>query len=177
MSGAEGSNERPFAFSARFIPGGVRRAQVRSTLTYRLTPRLQAGIEMNPRSTKERANPLVNWLAVPEGQNTPAVILGASSDRIGTPGGQSVYATASKSLKRETKLPIAPYFGVAYGTYQDRLRYIGGLNIGFTEQFGALVIFDGVHVHPMLNYSYKHHAFSFLLVRGKTPGISYSISF
>ena len=177
MSGAEGSNENPFAFSARVIPGGVRRAQVRNTLTYRLTPRLQAGVEFNPRSTEEWANPLVNWLAVPEGQNTPAVIFGTSSDRIGTPGGQSFYATASKSLKRETGLPIAPYFGVAYGTFQDRLRYIGGLNIGFTEQFGAMAIFDGVHVHPMLNYSYKRHTFSFLLVRGKTPGISYSLSF
>jgi hypothetical protein len=177
VSGAEGSNKNRFAFSTRFLPGGVRRAQVRSTLTYRLTPRLQAGIEVNPRSTQERANPLVNWLAVPEGVNTPAVIVGTSSDRIGTPGGQSFYATASKSLKRETKLPIAPYFGVAYGTYQDRLRYIGGLSIGFTEQLGALVIFDGVHVHPLLTYSYGHHAFSFLLVRGKDPGISYSTSF
>ena len=114
---------------------------------------------------------------MPEGTNPAAVIVGTSSDRIGTPGGQSFYATASKNLKRETKLPIAPYFGVAYGTYQDRLRYIGGVNIGFTERFGALVIFDGVHVHPLLNYSYKRHVFSFLLVRGKEPGLSYSVSF
>lgn len=177
MSGAEGSDKNRFAFSARFIPGGVRRAQVRTTLTYRLTSRFQAGIEVNPRSTEEVANPLVNWLAVPEGERTPAVIVGTSSDRIGTPGGQSVYATASKNLRRETKLPIAPYFGVAYGTYQDRLRYIGGLSIGFTEQFGSLVIFDGVHVHPLLNYTYKQHVFSFLMVRGKEPGFSYSISF
>ena len=177
MSGVEGSNKNRFAFSARFVPGGVRRAQVRTTMTYRLTPRLQAGIEVNPRSTEERVNPLANWLAVPERSNRPAVIIGTSSDRIGTPGGQSFYATASKNLKRETKLPIAPYFGVAYGTYQDRLRYIGGVNIGFTEEFGALVIFDGVHVHPVLNFSYKRNVFSFLLVRGKEPGLSYSISF
>jgi hypothetical protein len=177
VSGAEGSNKNRFAFSSRFIPTGVRRAQVRTTLTYRLTPRLQAGIEVNPRSTDEKANPLVNWLAVPEGNQTPALIVGTSSDRIGTPGGQSFYATISKNLKRETKLPIAPYFGVAYGTYQDRLRYIGGMSIGFTEQFGAMVIFDGVHVHPLLSFSYKRHVFSFLLVRGKQPGISYSVSF
>ena len=177
MSGAEGSNENRFTFGSRVIPGAVRRAQARTTLTYRLAPRLQAGIEVNPRSTEEKANPLVNWLAVPETGNTPAIIFGTSSDRIGTPGGQSFYATASKNLKRETKLPIAPYFGVAYGTYQDRLRYIGGFNIGFTEQIGSLVIFDGVHVHPLLNFSYRRHVFSFILVRGKEPGISYSISF
>ena len=79
--------------------------------------------------------------------------------------------------KSATRLPIAPYFGVAYGTYQNRLRYIGGLNIGFTEQLTSLVIFDGVHVHPTMNFSYKRHALSFILVRGKEPGVSYSISF
>ncbi len=177
MSGAEGSESNRFTLSTRFIPGSVRRAQVRSTFTYRVTSRLQAGVEVNPRSTRERANPLVNWLAVPEGSKTPAVIVGTSSDRIGTPGGQSFYATASKNLKRETRLPIAPYFGVAYGTYEDRLRFIGGINVGFTENLSSMVIFDGVNVHPLVNFSYRHHAFSFLLVRSRHPGISYSISF
>lgn len=116
MSGAEGGGTNRFAFSARIIPPSVRRAQVRSTLTYRITPRLQAGVEVNPRSTQERANSLVNWLAVPEGLKAPAVIVGASPDRIGTPGGRSVYAAANKNLRRETKLPISPYFGFAYGT-------------------------------------------------------------
>jgi len=83
----------------------------------------------------------------------------------------------SKNLRRETRLPIAPYAGVAYGTYEDRARAIGGLNIGFTEQFTALVIFDGVHVHPMLNFSSGRHVASFILVRGRDPGMSYSISF
>ncbi len=150
---------------------------MRTTLTYRFTPRLQAGIEVNPRSTEEKANPLMNWLAVPEGTRTPAVIVGTSSDRIGTPGGQSFYATASKNLKRETRLPIAPYFGLAYGTHDDKLRPIGGLNIGFTESVTSLVIFDGAYVHPVVNWSYKGNVFSFLLVRGHEPGVSWSITF
>lgn len=177
MSGAEGSNKNRFAFSTRIIPGGVRRAQVRSTLTYRFTPRLQAGVEVNPRSTLERVNPLVNWLAVHETLRRPAVIVGSSSDRIGTPGGQSFYATASKNLKRETKLPIAPYFGLAYGTYEDRLRFIGGINIGFTESLSSMVVFDGVHVHPMITFSLGQHVFTLLAARGRHPGVSYSISF
>ncbi len=177
MSGAEGSNESRFTFSTRIIPGSVRRAQVRSTLTYRITPRLQAGVEVNPRSTRERANPLVNWLAMPETSKRPALIVGTSSDRIGTLGGQSVYATASKNLKRETKLPIAPYFGVAYGTFQDRLRYIGGLNVGFTESLSAMAVFDGVHLHPLITFGHRRHVFTLLLARGRQPGISYSLSF
>jgi hypothetical protein len=177
VSGADNLSANRFTFSGRLIPQAVPRAQIRTTLTYRITPRLQAGIEVNPRSTEEKANPLANWLALPERRTMPAVIVGTSSDRIGTPGGQSFYATASKSLKPELNLPIAPYIGVAYGTYEDRLRPIGGLNISFTEQLGALVIFDGVHVHPTLNFNYQRHVFSFVLARGKEPGVSYSISF
>lgn len=177
MSGAGSSGRNRFAFSVRAIPGTVDRARVRSTLTYRVTPRLQAGVEVNPLSTRERVNPLVNWLALPESSRMPAVIVGTSSDRIGTPGGQSFYATASKSLKRETKLPIAPYFGLAYGTNQDSLRMIGGINVGFTESLGSMVIFDGFNVHPLVNFSHGRHVLTFLLVRGQKPGLSYSISF
>lgn len=177
MSGAGADDKNRFALSVRGIPGSVRRARVRSTLTYRITPRLQAGVEINPLSTRERANPLVNWLAVPESAKRPAVIVGTSSDRIGTPGGQSFYATASKNLKRETKLPIAPYFGLAYGTYLDSLRMIGGINVGFTESLSSMVIFDGFHVHPLVNFGYRRHVFTFLLVRGRQPGLSYSVSF
>ena len=122
-------------------------------------------------------SPLANWLAVKETKNRPALIVGTSSDRIGTPSGQSFYATVSKNMRRETRLPIAPYFGLAYGTYEDRARLIGGLNIGFTEQVTSLVIFDGVHMHPMLNFSKGRHGASFILVRGREPGVSYSISF
>ncbi|HYO62389.1 MAG TPA: hypothetical protein VER08_01915 [Pyrinomonadaceae bacterium] len=159
----------------RVIANQIPRASVRTTLTYRFHPRVSAGVEYNPRAGK--VSPLANVLAVKETLKRPALIVGTSSDRIGTPSGQSFYATLSKNLKRETKLPIAPYAGLAYGTYEDRLRPIGGLNIGFTEQFTSLIIFDGVHVHPMLNYSYQRHAFSFLLVRGRHPGVSYSVAF
>jgi hypothetical protein len=156
----------------------IPRAELRSTLTYRLLPRLQVGVEVNPRAEHAaKAGPLVNLLAVTETANRPAVILGTSSDRIGTPSGQSFYATASKNLRRETHLPIAPYFGFAYGTYEHKFRPIGGLNVGFTEQFTALVILDGVHVHPLLNFSYQRHTFSFILVRSKDPGVSYSVAF
>lgn len=136
---------------------------------------MSGGVEYNPRVGQW--SPLANWLAVPETRNRPAMMVGTSSDRIGTPSGQSFYATASKSLRRELRLPIAPYFGFAYGTYEDRLRPIGGLNIGFTEQITSLVIFDGVHVHPTLNFAHGRHVTSFILVRGRHPGLSYSISF
>lgn len=159
----------------RAIANQIPRASVRTTLTYKLLPGFSGGVEYNPRAGK--ASPLANWLAVSETARRPALILGTSSDRIGTPSGQAFYATLSKNLRRETGLPIAPYAGAAYGTYQHRWRPIGGLNIGFFEQLSALVIFDGVHVHPLLNFSHQRHVVSFLMIRGRHPGVSYSISF
>jgi hypothetical protein len=83
----------------------------------------------------------------------------------------------SKSLHRETGLPVAPYAGLAYSTYEDRLRAIGGLNLYLTKEVSGLVIFDGVHVHPTLNFSHGRHIFSVVFVRARVPGVSYSISF
>jgi len=67
--------------------------------------------------------------------------------------------------------------GVAYGTYDQRLRAISGLNVAFNHQLGSLLIFDGVNVHPVVNFSRGSQIFSFILVRGRHPGVSYSISF
>ena len=179
MSGAENNSEDRWVFGMRVIPEAAPRASVRTTLTYRLHPRLTAGIEVNPRADKAsgRVSPLINWLALPETERRPALILGTSSDRIGTPDGQSFYATFSKNLKSETRLPIAPYVGVSYGTYERRWLPLAGLNTYFTEKFSSLVVYDGVRVHPMLNYAHGRHHFSFVLAFANKPGFSYSISF
>ncbi len=179
MSGAENDSQEKWTFGLRVIPGAVARASLRSTMTYRLHPRLTAGIEVNPRAeeTAGVVSPLVNWLAIAETARRPAVIIGTSSDRIGTPRGQSFYATLSKNLKRETRLPIAPYAGISYGTYEHRWLPIGGLNVYFSEHFSGLVIFDGSRVHPMVTYARGRYAFSFVLAFCNKPGVSTSISF
>jgi hypothetical protein len=175
VRGSEHSDDNKWTYGARVIPNILDRAKWRNTLTYRLHPRLTAGVEFNPLAKDVR--PLVNWLMVTETGKRPALILGTSSDRIGTPSGQSFYLTVSKSLERETRIPIAPYVGVTYGTYEDRFRAIGGLNIHFTDRWSSLVIFDGVKVSPTLSYAYNRHVFAFVLAQGKKPGVSYSISF
>jgi hypothetical protein len=136
-------------------------------------------VEFNPRAAEpgDRVNPLVNWVVLTETSSRPALIIGTSSDRIGTPSGQSFYATFSKNLKSETGLPIAPYVGVAYGTYEHRWLPLAGLNVNFTRRLSSTVIFDGVRVHPLLNYTHRRHAFSFVMAFANKPGFSYSISF
>ena len=38
-------------------------------------------------------------------------------------------------------------------------------------------IFDGVRVHPIVNYTFGRHQFGAIFERGRHPGASYSISF
>ncbi len=175
MSGTGEADELKWTYGVRVISNQIDRARWRNTLTYRLHARLTAGVEYNPLAGK--VSPLANVLALTETPKRPALILGTSSDRIGTPSGQSFYATLSKSLERETGLPIAPYFGVAYGTHEDRLRPIGGLNIHFRERWSSTILFDGVRIHPLLNYTHGRHQFGVILERGRNPGASYSVSF
>ena len=104
-------------------------------------------------------------------------MIGTSTDRIGTPSGQSFYATVSKNLQNETGLPIAPYVGAAFGTFDDRLRPIGGVNITLSRKFSILATYNGVNFHPLLNFTHDRHTLSFILVKGRQPGMSYSITF
>jgi hypothetical protein len=176
VSGAgQDTAEGRWTFGVRVIANQIDRARWRNTLTYRFHPRFTAGVEYNPLAGK--VSPLMNLLVMTEAKRRPALIVGTSSDRIGTPSGQSFYATFSKSLKRETGLPIAPYAGVAYGTYEDRLRPIGGLNLTFGDNWSSTIVFDGVRVHPLINYTRGRHVVSVIMERGRNPGASYSVSF
>jgi len=174
VSGA-GNDNYKWTYGVRLIANQIDRAKWRNTLTYRFHPRVTVGIEYNPLAKK--VSPLANVVAITETDVRPALILGTSSDRIGTPSGQSFYATFSKSLKGATGLPVAPYVGVAYGTYEDRARIIGGLNITLSDRWSSTILFDGVRIHPLLNYTFGRHQLGMILERGRNPGISYSISF
>ena len=174
MSGT-GEIKYKWTYGTRFIPDILDRAKWRNTLTYQVNPRLSVGIEYNPLAGK--VSPLANFVAITETKKRPALILGTSSDRIGTPSGQSFYATFSKNLQRETGIPISPYFGVTYGTFDNKLRPIGGLNISLPSNFSSTILFDGVKIHPLINYNYNRHQFGFMLVESKKPGFSYSVSF
>jgi hypothetical protein len=164
-----------WTYGVRVISHQIARATWRNTLTYRIHPRLTFGVEYNPLAGK--VSPLANVVVLTETHKRPALILGTSSDRIGTPSGQSFYATLSKNLRHETGLPVAPYVGVAYGTFEDRARVIGGLYINFSERWSSTILFDGVRAHPLLNYTRGRHQFGVIFERGRHPGASYSISF
>ena len=175
MSGTGQEDTNRWTYGVRVIANQIDRAKWRNTLTFRFHPRFTSGIEYNPLAGK--VSPLANIVALTETHKRPALILGTSSDRIGTPSGQSFYATFSKNLKHHTGLPIAPYMGVAYGTFEDRARLIGGLSATLNDRLSSTILFDGVRVHPTLNYTRGRHQLGVIFERGRNPGASYSISF
>jgi hypothetical protein len=164
-----------WTIGGRAIGDQIDRAKLRFIVTRTLTSSLQVGLEWNPLA--EKVSPLANWRALSETDARPAIILGTSSDRIGTPSGQSFYVTVSKDVSPWLRLPLAPYVGVAYGTYEDEARAIAGLNVYFPAGFTSLVIYDGVKVHPTVSWSRDRHTFSFVLAHAEDPGISYSVVF
>lgn len=116
---------------------------------YALTERLAVGIEVNP--LDDDVGPLVNWRLVDETERRPALILGTSSDRIGTPSGRAYYATLSKDLEAWTGLPIAPYAGTAYGGFEHEWELIGGLRIRWGSLFETAHMWDGENLHHLVD--------------------------
>lgn len=166
--------------SVRWIPGiDVDRAELRTTAMYQFTPTFSAGVEVNPLA--EDVRPIANWLAIQETENMPGLIFGTSSDRIGTPNGQAFYGTFSKDLEAWTGLPIAPYVGASFGTFDDELVAIGGLRIAWTDQLSTTNLWDGHNLHHTINYGLKGgHLFGLVITNldeSYDVGLSYSIRF
>ncbi|HEX8252190.1 MAG TPA: hypothetical protein VF846_03495, partial [Thermoanaerobaculia bacterium] len=118
----------------------IDRATHRTVVMHRFTRDFKAGIEWNAQA--DEVGVVANWRALHETRTRPALMFGTSSDRIGTPSGQSYYATISKSFSR-----VAPYAGVSWSEYEERLLYPFGLNVALPKGWSAMLINDGVHTH------------------------------
>ena len=161
--------------SHRYLTGQIDRATNRTVLMHQLLRNLKLGVEWNQQAGE--VGFVANWRAIPETRRRPAVIFGTSSDRIGTPTGQSYYATFSKSLHHETGLPIAPYVSASYSGYEGRMLFPFGINSGIGQHWSVMLMNDGVHTHLSGTYAWSRYAFTVLLVERKDPGITFGTRF
>lgn len=155
----------------RAIPNiDAERAQQRWTLSYRFTDRFQAGIELNPRD--DDWGPIGNFTALTETRARPALILGTSSDRIGTDRGQSYYGTLSKSLQPWIGLPVSPYAGAAFRDAEDDWEPVAGLNYWlFDHRLSVTHLWDGENVHLTLDVPWKRAMFGVIVAQqAASPG-------
>ena len=149
-----GDQDKKWNLAVRYLPDiPVKRAELRMTATYAIARGAFVGVEYNP--LDDDVGLLANWRVVDEGQHTPMLMVGTSSDRIGTPSGRAYYATLSKGVEPYTGLPIAPYVGSSYGEFDDELVLIGGLGVRWMPELASTHFWDGHNLHHMLDYSFE----------------------
>ena len=161
--------------SHRYLTGVIDRATHRSVIMRRLSSSFKAGVEINPLA--DEIGLVANWRAVSETRSRPAVIFGTSSDRIGTPSGQSYFVTVSKSMHHELGVPVAPYVGASYSGYERRVIFPFGLNFAIRPGLSALVMNDGVHTHISGTYGWSRFSLTVLAVERKHVGFALGAAF
>ena len=157
--------------SHRWIDGVIDRARHRTIVVHRFTPSIKAGVEYN--ALAGELGIVANWRALSETQRRPALIFGTSSDRIGTPSGQSYYATVSKSVGTR----IAPYAGISYSGYEHRIVFPFGLNAALHENISAMLMNDGVHTHLSATVARGRWSLTLLAVEREHLGITVGTAF
>lgn len=125
---------------------------MRTTLDYRITPKLQLGFEYN--AAIGELDLRGNWFIQTETDNRPGVIFGLSSDRIGTPYGKMYFVTFSKlAIANENGFGVAPYVSLAYSEFDRGMTVPFGASIALNDQWNLLPMYDGHRAHTTLTWS------------------------
>ena len=162
-----------FSASLRWVDVDLERPRWRSTLSYRVLEKLQLGVEMNPAA--DEIGPLVTWFLLTEGAGRPALFVGTSSDRIGSPEGeQSYFLTAAK---RHPRWPVSAYVSLNYSQWDDGFNVPFGAEIEIGERFSLRPMYDGQRTHLMFNYLGRRYGASLLWVWLERFGVAFSTTF
>ena len=151
------------------------RPRWRFNAAYRLTPRLNIGIEANLAANEIVPN--FNWIAHPETPSMPMISFGTSSDRIFTPDGyQMYYATFAKSIPGTA---LAPYISLNYSEYDRGINFPWGVNVALAPEWDFLFMHDSERAHFLLTHKFLNQNVSLIVVDVDRPrfGISYGIGF
>lgn len=147
-------------FSARYVDTDVERARWRFTANYRVLERLQLGVEFN--AVLGEFNPLATLFVITETERRPALFLGTSSDRIGSPEGtQAYYATASKVVPG---LGTSAYLSLNYSEWDDGFNAPFGAAKEIGRGFAARYMYDGQRSHALLDYYRENVGISLMWV-------------
>jgi hypothetical protein len=75
-------------------------------------------------------------------------------------------------------LPIAPYTGASYGTFENRMLYPFSLNVAIGAHWSAMLMNDGVHTHVSATYAWNRFAGYVSRCRAEGPrGTSWARAF
>jgi hypothetical protein len=160
-------------FSLRYVDTDLARPRWRGTVNYRVIPTLQLGVEYNP--VAGEIGPLATWFVVTETERRPALFLGTSSDRIGSPEGtQSYYLTAAKYLP---PVRTSPYVSLNYSEWDTGWNVPFGANVELGRGFSAQPMYDGRRTHLLGAYANQRYSVTLLWAWLERAGAAVSVGF
>jgi len=126
------------------------------------------GLELNPKA--QELGPLFTFFLFTETETAPALFVGTSSDRIGSPAGEQAYfATMSKYIPA---LHTSFYASLNYSQWDESFNLPVGFDVGLGKGFSVRPMYDGDRSHLLLNYFAEQFGVSLMYVWLETPGIA-----
>jgi hypothetical protein len=123
----------------------------------------------------EEFSPLVTWFLVTETERRPALFLGTSSDRIGSPEGMTaVYATASKHVPA---LGASAYVSLNHSEWDDGFNVPFGLIKEVGRDYAVRWMYDGRRSHALLDRSFGEVGASLMWVWLERFGVALHTGF
>jgi hypothetical protein len=139
----------------------------------RVIPTLQLGVEYNLAAGE--LGPLATWFLLTEGERRPALFLGTSSDRIGSPEGkQAYYLTVTKYLP---PLRTSPYVSVNYSEWDEGWNVPFGANVELGGGFSLQPMYDGHRTHLLASYATQRYSATFIWAWLERAGVAVSAGF
>ena len=146
------------------------------TLNYAVINKLLLGVEFNPAAPE--FVPLANYIVFTETDVRPAVFIGTSSDRVGSPPKEQAYFLTI--AKRLPKVPVSAYATINYSEWEHGFNFPFGASLDLGRGFAVRGMYDGDLPHLMLNYYYRGHSLSLMYIsieQSQRFGIAMSASF
>ena len=123
----------------------------------------------------DEVGPLMTLFLMTETERRPALFVGTSSDRIGSPEDeQSYYLTAAK---HHSRWPVSAYVTLNYSEWDAGFNVPFGLEVELGRRFSLRPMYDGDRTHLMFNFMGRRMTTSLLWVWLERFGISLSTSF
>ena len=130
-------------------------------------------MEVNPAAGE--VSPIATAFVLTEGERRPALFVGTSSDRIGSPEGeQAYYATASKSLGG---LPVSVYGTVNYSEWDDGFNLPFGAYVEIAPGLTVQPMYDGQRTHALASYARERFSITVIYAWLERAGIAASVGF
>ena len=149
------------------------RPRWRATANYAVLPTLQLGAEYNLAAGE--VCPLLTWFLLTETERRPALFLGTSSDRIGSPEGkQAYYATVAKYLP---PLRASPYVTLNNSEWDNGWNVPFGAGFELGGGYSLRPMYDGNRTHLLGTYATERWSATFIWAWLERAGASISVGF